>query len=363
MGIVGIISHTDRPMKIDTIKQIKELIDEEVSLYGLWLRSVRRRAARHLPGLRSAEGDVRGGGGGLSHTPDSASVPIALPAPEKPKQVESPPAVEVDLKPPPLLTGASSAARLLEFGFSLAAAKHRMLMLDYDGTLAPFKPERLEALPYPGVTEAIAQIIAAGDRVVIISGRLANEVGALIGLSPLPEIWGCHGWERLSGSELKRLPLTQRQTEKLFKAGYALKNEGFQSRLEFKHGSLALHWRGASEREKSAILIAGLRAMEPATGNDVKLHRFDGGLELRAVGRDKGIVVLEILSSVDAGTPVAYLGDDLTDEDAFRALEKRGLGVLVRPEPRETAASVWLKPPQELIEFLELWLKSTGTGG
>ncbi len=231
-------------------------------------------------------------------------------------------------------------------------------MLDYDGTLAPFRVDRHEAVPYPGITEIIAEIIAAGDRVVIISGRLASEVAGLIGLTTLPEIWGCHGWELLKQGELKRLPLLPKQQERIFKAGYILKNEGYQSRLEYKHGSLALHWRGASEEEKAAILIAGLRAMEPATGSYIKLHRFDGGLELRATGRDKGIVVNEILDGIDPSLPVAYLGDDLTDEDAFQAIKTRGLGILVRPESRKTAASVWLKPPEELIEFLDLWLRS-----
>lgn len=60
---------------------------------------------------------------------------------------------------------------------------------------------------------------------------------------------------------------------------------------------------------------------------------------------------------------VAYLGDDQTDEDAFRALEKlgeHGLSVLVRTHVRETAADIWIKPPEQLIEFLENWLLASG---
>ena len=51
---------------------------------------------------------------------------------------------------------------------------------------------------------------------------------------------------------------------------------------------------------------------------------------------------------------------DLTDEDAFRAIALRGLAVLVRPELRETAAACWLRPPEELLEFLDRWKDACG---
>ena len=58
----------------------------------------------------------------------------------------------------------------------------------------------------------------------------------------------------------------------------------------------------------------------------------------------------------------AYLGDDLTDEDAFKAVEGRGLGILVRKQWRSTAAAAWLKPPEELIRFLERWAEVCSGG-
>jgi trehalose 6-phosphate phosphatase len=54
------------------------------------------------------------------------------------------------------------------------------------------------------------------------------------------------------------------------------------------------------------------------------------------------------------------LGDDLTDEDAFQVLEGRGLSILVRAAYRETIARAWLRPPQELIAFLEQWRSDVG---
>jgi trehalose-6-phosphatase len=58
--------------------------------------------------------------------------------------------------------------------------------------------------------------------------------------------------------------------------------------------------------------------------------------------------------------PIAFLGDDLTDEDAFQVLRGRGLTILVRADHRETMAEAWLKPPAELIDFLERWRNVCG---
>jgi trehalose 6-phosphate phosphatase len=54
----------------------------------------------------------------------------------------------------------------------------------------------------------------------------------------------------------------------------------------------------------------------------------------------------------------AYLGDDVTDEDAFKALANKGLRALVREQLRETVADIWLIPPVELREFLKRWIKA-----
>ena len=69
------------------------------------------------------------------------------------------------------------------------------------------------------------------------------------------------------------------------------------------------------------------------------------------------------LAEIDAQVPVAYLGDDTTDEAAFQAMQDRGISVLVRPKWRQTAARFWLKPPAELLEFFDLWLKACAEGG
>jgi trehalose 6-phosphate phosphatase len=63
-----------------------------------------------------------------------------------------------------------------------------------------------------------------------------------------------------------------------------------------------------------------------------------------------------ILEETTGEAVVAYLGDDLTDEDGFEALKDRGIGVLVRKNYRPTKADIWIKPPKELLDFLSEWV-------
>ena len=93
-------------------------------------------------------------------------------------------------------------------------------------------------------------------------------------------------------------------------------------------------------------------------GYALQMHEFDGGLEIRVQGVSKAEAVREILGETKADTPLAYLGDDLTDEDAFAALPENALKVLVRREQRPTRADLWLTPPDELLAFLDRWIQS-----
>jgi trehalose 6-phosphate phosphatase len=244
---------------------------------------------------------------------------------------------------------------------TVAQASQAVLLLDYDGTLAPFQTQRDQAYPYPGVSLVLQEIVRNGrTRVVVVSGREASEVLPLLNIHPRPEVWGIHGLQRLKTDGTTEMPrLDERTLTGLSDADRWLGYLQLRYVAEFKAGSIAIHWRGLSEIEAEDLcsrVILGWRPIAESSG--LNLLQFDGGIEIRAREADKGEAVRAFLSEVHPDTPAAYLGDDATDESAFRAIQGRGLSVLVRPKWRPTAAQLWLKPPQELLDFLGLWLKA-----
>ncbi len=246
------------------------------------------------------------------------------------------------------------------FNARLRAATTRLLMLDYDGTLAPFHTDPARAVPYPGIPALLDAIMSdASTRLVIVSGRWTRDLAPLLGTRRLPELWGSHGWERLGpdgdGGDAPAVPArTIDALATVYHWREAVAELG--GRAERKPAGIAFHWRGLpTERRAAMRTLIDARWAELAAGHGLCWHDFDGGVELRAEGRNKGDVVRELTRSMAPDTVSAYLGDDLTDEDAFQAMPEHGAGILVRAELRPTAACAWLRPPAELREFLEEW--------
>jgi trehalose-phosphatase len=264
----------------------------------------------------------------------------------------------------------SEAAEELDGFFGGFAGHARpLLLLDYDGTLAPFRVDRFKARPWAGVRELLAAIQQQGrTRMAVITGRPAAEIAPMLALDPPLEVWGLHGAERLypdGRRELEQAPAaTQAKLEELREQ---LQRDSLGGLFEDKANGVVMHWRGVSRRKAEQIEQRTRALFEPlAQMEGLALLEFDAGLELR-VGRNKGGAVEAILAQADAGaggrmdSPVAYLGDDLSDEAAFRAINQigsRGLSVLARQKRRESAAKVWLRTPGELREFLERWVEA-----
>jgi trehalose-phosphatase len=210
----------------------------------------------------------------------------------------------------------------------------------------------------------------------VITGRPAQEIAPLLGLEPALEVWGLHGAERLHPDgwrELEEAPAATQ--EKLEELREHLRRDSLGGLFEDKANGVVMHWRGESPAQAELIEQRTRALFEPvAQMEGLMLLDFELGLELRA-GRDKGGAVKAILEEEacaprsqnrDQGHPgflgpAAFLGDDLTDESAFAAvneLEGAHVSALVRPELRTTVADVWLRPPEGVLDFLGRWAEA-----
>jgi trehalose 6-phosphate phosphatase len=253
-----------------------------------------------------------------------------------------------------------TAEKLDEFFATFIGAAKPLLLLDYDGTLAPFRIDRFKAHPWAGVRELLTSIQDQGrTRIVIVTGRPAIEIGPLLGVvSPL-EVWGLHGAERLYADgrhEFDQPPPATRA--KLDAVCAQLRRDSFGGLFEEKPNAAVMHWRGIALGKAKMIEKRTRAIFEPLAQMDgLTLLKFEAGLELRA-GRDKSGAVSALFEETRDSVPhpAAFLGDDLTDEAAFVAMKGNGLSGLVRREERDTAADIWLRPPEELRDFLKRWL-------
>jgi trehalose-phosphatase len=252
----------------------------------------------------------------------------------------------------------------------VASAPYRLLMLDYDGTLAPLQIQTDAARPRPKLLNLVARIAAAGqesaggrDRsaarssVAIVSGRTLPDLERLIGRLPVILV-GEHGWDvHRPGRPIVQHPLPEAAAAGLRRAAAAASAAGFSRHLERKRCAVILHTRGLTpdHAEAMARACAVPWALEAAAGA-LRFERIDGGVELRAAARDKGTAVRELVAFVPQGAAAVCLGDDVSDEDAFREVAPFGFGLRVGPDERPTLAAGRLPTADDVEAFLATWL-------
>lgn len=246
--------------------------------------------------------------------------------------------------------------KIYEFLQGISHARSRVLMLDYDGTLAPFSIDLDRATPYTGIPALLGSLIRDTDtKLLVVSGRPARSTARLIGITGI-EIWGCHGLERLSPEgTLETAELDSRSIQALTAAADHLRSEGLEEFAEHKPGGIAIHWRGREVLAGHLTHKVTRVWSTLASRKGLRLVPFDCGIEIAVDAGNKGDVVRTVLSETGADAAIAYLGDDTTDEDAFAALRGHGLNVLVREEYRKTIADVWIHPPDDVETFLAAW--------
>lgn len=256
-----------------------------------------------------------------------------------------------------------TAKKLDVFFRAVAEARLSLLLLDYDGTLARFRVDRFKARPWAQIRELLQRIQSENKtRIAVVTGRPAGEIPMMLALDAPVEVWGLHGAERLYPDGRREMeeqaPAARLALDELRRQ---LRHDSLGGLFEDKPNATVMHWRGKPPHAAREIERRTRALFEPLSNFDgLRLLEFEAGLELRA-GRDKGGAVEEIVGESDPCAPVTYLGDDLTDESAFRAVNAAKaphLSVLMRRAWRKTDADVWLRPPKDLRDFLSRWLKA-----
>jgi trehalose-phosphatase len=242
------------------------------------------------------------------------------------------------------------------------AGRRPAVFLDYDGTLTPIV-ERPELATLSDSMRAVLAELSRLAPVVIVSGRDRLDVTRLVGLDGLVYA-GSHGFDIAGPDGLAREhPDAEPYRETLAAAATELeaKLAGIEGALvERKRFAVAVHWRLVAPAEVPRVATA----VDESVGRLAGLRKTGGKavFELRPrIEWDKGRAVLWLLEALGlAGqeTVPLYLGDDETDEDAFRALAGSGIGILVAEAPRRTAAAYSLRDTDAVERFLRRLMQS-----
>jgi trehalose-phosphatase len=261
-----------------------------------------------------------------------------------------------------------------KFWDKIKKAGEPVLALDYDGTIAPFRVQRMEAAPLEGIPEALESIVDRGTtRLAVVSGRPAAELDELLGaLAHRIILIGSHGWEwRWPGESGRTLEIDSSIKEALESAfsravdamsGEPAGSREVESRVEKKTASVAVHVRGLEPEDARRGLNLVRAEWTSLLSGELELLEFNGGIEVRARSRDKGEALKELLERLPGSDLVVYIGDDVTDEDVFKKLPDFGIGIKVGEEIGETEASYFLPDCEEVREFLKRWDREVLSG-
>lgn len=221
-----------------------------------------------------------------------------------------------------------------------------ILFLDYDGTLAPIVDDPMQAFPHPEVPELLHQLDKKYP-LWIVTGRNLNDLSVLLGL-PLKGI-GLHGAQagRIGGPTEYLVPEEAIQALKSLR-----ENVPHLSgiRVEDKGITFAVHYRTAADpfAARNALEIWASELPE-----ELEAIRGKMVIELRPGGIDKGKAVRRIVDRYPSHTPV-YLGDDATDEDAFRALSDEAITIKIGKTLG--AARYLLSGVDEVVDYLKRFI-------
>ncbi|HEX9564448.1 MAG TPA: bifunctional alpha,alpha-trehalose-phosphate synthase (UDP-forming)/trehalose-phosphatase [Gemmatimonadaceae bacterium] len=246
-------------------------------------------------------------------------------------------------------------------------APHATLLLDYDGTLVPFVVPPEAALPTRGVRALLRRLShRPGTATWILSGRDRAFLERAVGNTGVGLVAEHGAWMRRPGQKRwRRLADPTRRTRRWRAEAQRLMRQFEQrtpgARIERKSLGLAWHWRGVSASigaRRAEALAVELRSRLPRSA-DVLVG--DHVIEVRPHGVDKGSTVAALQKMVPEGSAFVAIGDDLTDEDMFRAVDAKA--VTIHVGMRTTRARFRVPDVVAVLQLLEHLSRAKATAG
>ncbi len=241
----------------------------------------------------------------------------------------------------------------------LALARHSPLgiVTDLDGTLIPFAPRPEDARPGPEVLAVLSELSSLpGTAVAVVSGRRRDELDRSFAALPAVSLIAEHGaWRRGDGAWQAAPAPGIAPPEEIALILERLAAGAKKAFVERKSWSACLHYREVSRREKAGLVVAA----QAAARDWVKSHpgyevlEAAEALEVRSAAMRKSHAVTWMRERAGDGARLLLLGDDVTDEDMFRAAGPGDEAVIVGTAGGRSTAARWrLAGPNESLRFL-----------
>jgi trehalose-phosphatase len=236
----------------------------------------------------------------------------------------------------------------------IARVPQLLIACDYDGTLAPIVEDPSEAKPLPEAVAAVRALAALPQTTVaVVSGRALRDLATLSRLPSEVHLVGSHGSEFDIGFVQRLAPELVELRTRLQKAIEEIVKDRPGVRLEPKPASIAVHTRSTS-REHSQAIQEALR-LGPAAWPGVHVTHGKEVVELLVLATHKGTAVDALRMQLSASA-VLFVGDDVTDENAFANLHGPDVGIKIGPG--ETRAGYRVGQPIDAVRVLGLLLET-----
>ncbi|WP_245933593.1 trehalose-phosphatase [Arthrobacter livingstonensis] len=237
----------------------------------------------------------------------------------------------------------------------VAQTERLLVAMDFDGTMAPLVSRAEDARPLPAAAAAFAALaVLEGTTAALVSGRALASLRAVASPPEQALLVGSHGAEVWLGPDSPALALSPDQQAALHRA-----QDSVQAAVAANHGTAAehkpagvvLHYRQAAPEAAAAAVERVLDEL----AKDPEMFITEGKmvLEVSVVNANKG-ESLAMLRDATGATALVFVGDDVTDEHGFAALQARDLGIKVGPG--DTTAQFRIDAPAQVPAVLELLL-------